>query len=132
MITRSNVGNIITNGLQTLSVAATTGVGMFKGDAARQLNNRTSGYSKLSKEEQTQLGKIRANKLRNEILEGELNEEFNIDNLMAENSPQSNSITQKIREDMKYQTERDNIWKDIHKQFTKEETEKNINQLLEE
>lgn len=68
---RSNVGNVVTNGMQILSVGATTAAGML-GHADSALNN-------LSSEERRKLTEVRANKLRDEISEYENKD---IDNIM--------------------------------------------------
>lgn len=60
---RSNVGNVITNGMQILSVGATTAKGML-GNADKTLSN-------LSQEEQERMYKMKANKIRQEMSEYE-------------------------------------------------------------
>ena len=60
---RANFGNVITNGMQILSVGATT--------AARTLGRADKVLSNLSKEEQDKLYKMKADKLRTEMSEYE-------------------------------------------------------------
>lgn len=60
---RANFGNVITNGMQILSVGATT--------ASRTLGRADKVLSNLSKEEQDKLYKIKADKLRTEMSEYE-------------------------------------------------------------
>lgn len=60
---RANFGNVITNGMQILSVGTTT--------AARTLGRADKTLSNLSKEEQDKLYKMRADKLRTEMSEYE-------------------------------------------------------------
>lgn len=56
---RSNIGNVVTNGMQILSVGATT--------AARMLGHADSALNNLSSDERKKLTEVRANKLRDEI-----------------------------------------------------------------
>lgn len=57
---RSNVGNIVTNGMQILSVGATTASRLFRDKADSALNN-------LSPEEKKDYFEMKANKMRDEI-----------------------------------------------------------------
>ena len=57
---RSNVGNIVTNGMQILSVGATTASRVFKDRADSALNN-------LSPEERKGYFEMKANKMRDEM-----------------------------------------------------------------
>lgn len=59
---RSNIGNVVTNGMQILSVGATTASRIFLGRADSALNN-------LSKEERTTYYKMKADKMRDEMNE---------------------------------------------------------------
>lgn len=60
---RANFGNVITNGMQILSVGTTT--------AARTLGRADKTLSNLSKEEQDKYYKMKADKLRTEMSEYE-------------------------------------------------------------
>lgn len=60
---RANFGNVITNGMQILSVGAAT--------ASRTLGRADKTLSNLSKEEQDKLYKMKADKLRTEMSEYE-------------------------------------------------------------
>lgn len=59
---RSNVGNIVTNGMQILSVGETTASRLFRDKADSALNN-------LSPEERESYFKMKANKMRDEMRE---------------------------------------------------------------
>lgn len=59
---RSNVGNIVTNGMQILSVGATTASRLFRDKADSALNN-------LSKQEKKDYFEMKANKMRDEMRE---------------------------------------------------------------
>lgn len=56
---RSNVGNVVTNGVQIGSVGLTT--------ASRVLGSADSALNNLSREERARYGKMQANKLRDEM-----------------------------------------------------------------
>lgn len=57
---RSNIGNVVTNGMQILSVGATTASKIFLGKADSALNN-------LTKEERNKYFQMRADKMKDEI-----------------------------------------------------------------
>lgn len=59
---RANIGNVVTNGMQILSVGATTASKIFLGRADSALNN-------LSEEEKTTYYKMKADKMRDEMNE---------------------------------------------------------------
>lgn len=59
---RSNVGNVVTNGMQILSVGATTASRLFRDKADSALNN-------LSPEEKKDYFEMKANKMRDEMRE---------------------------------------------------------------
>lgn len=73
---RANFGNVITNGMQILSVGATT--------ASRTLGRADKVLSNLSKEEQDKLYKIKADKLRTEMNEYETGGSSAMQNLSPE------------------------------------------------
>ena len=72
---RSNVGNIVTNGMQILSVGATTASRIFRDKADRALNN-------LSPKERKDYFEMKANKMRDEMREYNSKNE-SIDDLMG-------------------------------------------------
>lgn len=59
---RSNVGNIVTNATQIMSVGATAASGVI-----RSLGSADTALSNLSKQEKAELGQVRADKLRDEV-----------------------------------------------------------------
>lgn len=71
---RSNVGNVITNGMQILSVGATTASRVFRDKADSALNN-------LSPEERKNYFEMKANKMRDEMQEYN-SKNKNVDDLM--------------------------------------------------
>lgn len=64
---RFNFGNQITNGTQILSVAGRTYAGDVINQNRRKINDITSGLNNLSEDEQTQYGKFRADKIRQQM-----------------------------------------------------------------
>ena len=72
---RSNVGNIVTNGMQILSVGATTASRIFRDKADSALNN-------LSPEERKSYFEMKANKMRDEMREYNSKNE-SVDDLMG-------------------------------------------------
>lgn len=59
---RLNVGNQITNGMQILSVGATTASGMSNSAKQRRLADATSGLNNLSEEDLNRIGSMNASK----------------------------------------------------------------------
>ena len=114
---RANFGNVTTNAVQTVSVAGFTGSNWAKGADKAKLADASSALNNLSKEELNQIGKMRADKLRDEVKEynsekgkenlGE-NEELNVDNIMNDttfkdmDTPQKQYINLKISKDVLY------------------------------
>ena len=125
---RSNVGNIVTNGMQILSVGATTAARTL-GRADSALNNLSkeekkeyyqmqadkmrdetkqyydksdSAFHNLSEEEQVQYRQFQADKMRKQMSDSE----DDVDTLMADapssNSPQSPELTKKIIGDIEW------------------------------
>lgn len=72
---RSNVGNIVTNGMQILSVGATTASRIFRDKVDSALNN-------LSLEERKNYFEMKANKMRDEMREYNSKNE-SVDDLMG-------------------------------------------------
>lgn len=72
---RSNVGNVVTNGMQILSVGATTASRIFRDRADSALNN-------LSPEERKSYFEMKANKMRDEMREYNSKKE-SVDDLMG-------------------------------------------------
>lgn len=72
---RSNVGNIVTNGMQILSVGATTASRIFRDRADSALNN-------LSPEERKSYFEMKANKMRDEMREYNSKKE-SVDDIMG-------------------------------------------------
>lgn len=71
---RSNLGNVVTNGMQILSVGATTASGMYNAsktrksmDERRSKSDAASGLNNLSKDEREQYGLMKADKMRLEV-----------------------------------------------------------------
>lgn len=64
---RSNVGNIVTNGMQILSVAGTTGAHEAQNARRAKLADASSGLNNLSEEERIQYGQMQANRIRDAI-----------------------------------------------------------------
>ena len=72
---RSNVGNVVTNGMQILSVGATTASRIFRDRADSALNN-------LSPEERKSYFEMKANKMRDEMREYNSKKE-SVDDIMG-------------------------------------------------
>ena len=72
---RSNVGNIVTNGMQILSVGGTTASRLFRDKADSALNN-------LSPDERKSYFEMKANKMRDEMREYNSKNE-NVDEIMG-------------------------------------------------
>lgn len=72
---RSNVGNVVTNGMQILSVGATTASRIFRDKADSALNN-------LSPEERKSYFEMKANKMRDEMQEYNSKKE-SVDDIMG-------------------------------------------------
>ena len=72
---RSNIGNVVTNGMQILSVGATTASHIFRDKADSALNN-------LSPKERKDYFEMKANKMRDEMREYNSKNE-SVDDLMG-------------------------------------------------
>lgn len=66
---RFNFGNQITNGMQIMSVAGTTGAGFINASNQRRINDLSSGLNNLSDDELSQVGQMRADQLRQQVNE---------------------------------------------------------------
>ena len=64
---RSNVGNIVTNGAQILSVAGTTYAGYRENAKRRKIADASSALNNMTEEEVSAVGKMRADKLNEEV-----------------------------------------------------------------
>ena len=64
---RANFGNQITNGMQILSVAGTTAAGWEKGRRQQKLADASSALNNMTEEEVNAVGKMRADKLNEEV-----------------------------------------------------------------
>ena len=64
---RANFGNVVTNGMQILSVAGTTAAGAIRASRQQHLADASSALNNLSEDELQQVGEMRANKLRDEM-----------------------------------------------------------------
>lgn len=64
---RANFGNVITNGMQVLSVAGTTAAGAARASRQQHLADASSALNNLSEEQLGQVGQMRANKLMEEV-----------------------------------------------------------------
>lgn len=104
---RANFGNIITNGVQTLSVAGFTGSNWKKGADRARKADAASGLNNLSDEEAGILGEARADGMRQQIaenIESKLGD--NVDAVMDEGlferlrSPQAKQLKQKVNADL--------------------------------
>lgn len=90
---RSNRGNVTTNAMQVFSIGTTTATKVFRDRADSALNN-------LSKEEQSQYYKMKADQMRDEIKtyygkkEEPKNEEQGIDDLIGDNAKSSSKTVE--------------------------------------
>ena len=66
-MTRSNVGNIITNGQQVLSVGAFTGGNWVSQTKRRTLADASSALNNMSQDEVKQVGQMRADQMREQV-----------------------------------------------------------------
>ena len=64
---RANFGNVVTNGMQILSVAGTTSAAFERQSRAARIADASSALNNMSEDELHQLGQMRADKLRSEI-----------------------------------------------------------------
>lgn len=64
---RANFGNVVTNGMQILSVAGTTASGAERASRQQHLADASSALNNLTEDELHQVGEMRANKLRDEV-----------------------------------------------------------------
>lgn len=119
---RSNIGNVVTNGMQILSVGATTASRIFRDKADSALNN-------LSPEERKSYFEMKANKMRDEMREYNSKNE-SVDDLMG--------YTKNLRsvgeqgENIAMRVDRDIGWyKDLYKERD-EPLENVIKEVLEE
>lgn len=106
---RLNVGNVITNGMQTLSVAGFTASGWKKGADRARIADAASGLNNLSYEEANMLGQARADQMRGQIaenIESKLGDDVDIimkDGLFERlRSPQSKQLRQKVNNDLNW------------------------------
>ena len=93
---RFNFGNVVTNGMQVLSVGGTTASGVFRDRADSALTNMT-------KEERAEYGKYKADLIRDEMAnykEKENNKK--LVNSLIENSEQAKEINKRIQEDVNF------------------------------
>lgn len=104
---RANFGNIVTNGIQTLSVSGFTAAGYKKGADRARIADAASGLNNLSYEEAGMLGQAKADQMRNQIAENIENKlGDNIDNIMQDDlftrlkSPQSKQLKQRVSSDL--------------------------------
>lgn len=118
---RSNIGNVVTNGMQILSVGATTASRIFRDKADSALNN-------LSKEERKNYFEMKANKMRDEMREYNSKNE-SIDDLMGYTENLRNVGEQ--GENIAMRVDRDIGWyKDLYKERD-EPLESVIKEVLE-
>lgn len=105
MITRSNIGNIATNSLQTASVAATTASRLADYNMAkkqRSISDAASALNNMTADEVRRVGEMRAGKLREELADYEENTN-DIDELMSSaNTPQSQELNTFIKNNISY------------------------------
>jgi len=112
---RSNVGNVVTNGMQVLSVAANNAGGnttRILGQANKSLNSSNSAGGELDAQtKQAKLENMQANtekvKLKNEVLKNQ--QKQTVDSLMSDvetnynnNSEQIKDVTTKIKNDYEF------------------------------
>lgn len=115
---RSNVGNQITNGMQILSVAATTGSKVFSlGKANQALNNEGKSDSDLLKQENLK-ARTENLKLKNEKLKSE-NQIKTIDDILANNGVSYNQNSEQIN-DIQTKISRDSNFLEMWKQSLRE------------
>lgn len=118
---RSNVGNIVTNGMQILSVGATTASRIFRDKADSALNN-------LSPEERKSYFEMKANKMRDEMREYNSKNE-SVDDIMGYTEGLRNVGEQ--GENIAMRVDRDIGWyKDLYKERN-EPLEDVIKEVLE-
>jgi hypothetical protein len=100
---RSNVGNVVTNATQIMSVGATT--------AGRLLGKADSALNNLSEQEKTDYFEMKANKMRDETkaYNEKSGEVESIDDIMESmgvqrmnNSEQTDNLMRKINRDSQY------------------------------
>lgn len=106
---RSNIGNVASNAMGTLSISATTAK-RFLGKADTALNN-------LTKEEQAQYKEIQTDKLRNQIENyNKKKDPTSIDSILDNEkieieSEQANNLNKKIMNDINYMSYFDRVEK---------------------
>lgn len=118
---RSNVGNVITNGMQILSVGATTASRIFKDKADSALNN-------LSPDERKNYFEMKANKMRDEMREynsknGSIDEIMGYTEELRNVGEQGENIAMRIDRDVGW-------YKDLYKERS-EPLEDVIKEVLE-
>lgn len=118
---RSNVGNVITNGMQILSVGATTASRVFRDKADSALNN-------LSPEERKNYFEMKANKIRDEMREynsknGSVDEIMGYSEELRNVGEQGENIAMRIDRDVSW-------YKDLYKERN-EPLEDVIKEVLE-
>lgn len=119
---RSNIGNVVTNGMQILSVGATTASRIFRDKADSALNN-------LSPEERKSYFEMKANKMRDEMREYNSKNE-SVDDLMG--YTKSLKSVGEQGENISMRIDRDIGWyKDLYKERD-EPLENVIKEVLEE
>lgn len=125
---RVNAGNIVTNGMQILSVGATTASRLFKKE------NADSALNNLTDEERKQHFQIEADRIRERDAEWiaehgkNPNKEINIDALIASVSPQSKNIQKKVKNDVAW----DEDWRNEMIEGQRKDIRNVISEVLKE
>ena len=125
---RANFGNIVTNGMQILSVGATTASRLFKKESV------DSALNNVTDEERKQHFQIEADRIRERDAkwlaehENGAGEEFDIDNLIASVSPQSENIQKKVKNDIAWSEK----WRNELRNEQKKDVKTTISEVLKE
>ena len=128
---RANFGNIVTNGMQILSVAGTTAAKAFNKREAlqRAKYDASSALNNMSLDEARQVGQMRAEQMKQQLKEFNEAQEFaDVDEIMASaplKTQEMQNISNKINNDISWS----DFWYNRNKEFdiTKEFKKKILN-----
>lgn len=96
---RSNVGNVITNGMQILSVGATTASGLIRHNADQRLNNQMNEMRQDYMQSQIDKTKAQTSKLKAQA--SDIRQQTKQRKLEVK-SPQSENINTRVNSDLDY------------------------------
>lgn len=106
---RFNFGNQTTNGMQILGVAGTTASGFVKQSRQQKIADASSALNNMSEDEISQVGKYRADRLRDEMSEYYENKNpQSVDDIMGDTpysnlkSPQADAIKRYVENNFNY------------------------------